>query len=353
MYSLQRTLSLRYGLTMLVALSVMALIVLVGIDGVFPGPHRVVLLRLVATAVAGAGISAAGAWWLTGASLAPVREVAAQARAMMPSGRGTRQITVHADVVELQDLIATLNGLLARLDAAIQQQRRIIADVGHDLRTPITAIRGEVEIALRLGRTPAEYQALLGSVLEEVDHLALMGDALIALARLESEGVAIERAPADLAALVRERVRRFTGSPRPEVSMLPMAGAEPLLVSVDARMVGMALDQLLENALRYTLPGTAIWVALILGATTARLVVEDAGKGVPEEQLPQLFEPLFRPDTARALRGAGLGLTLVRSVALAHGGSVSADRSPRGGLRVTLELPLDADPGSADAPIPG
>lgn len=353
MYSLQRALSLRYGLTMLVALMAMALSVYVGMEGAFPGTHGRLLLRLLLIAVAGGGITAAGTWWLTGASLAPVREVSAQARAMMPSGRGARQITAHADVVELQDLIATLNGLLERLDAAIQQQRRIIADVGHDLRTPITAMRGEVEIALRLGRTPAEYQALLESVLEEVDHLALMGDALIALARLESEGVAIERSPADLAALVRERVRRFTGGPRPDVSMLPVAGADPLLVSVDARMVGMALDQLLENALRYTTPGTPIWVGLIPGATTARLVVEDAGKGVPADQLPQLFEPLFRPDTARTLRGAGLGLTLVRSVALAHGGSVSADRSPRGGLRVMLELPLDAQPGSAHAPIPG
>lgn len=341
MYSLQRTLALRYGLTMLVALVTMALIVDFAVEGAFPGPHDGLLLRLLAIAVTGAGLTGAGAWWLTRASLEPVGEIAAQARAIMPSGRGARQITVHADVAELQDLLATLNGLLERLDAAMQHQRRIISDVGHDLRTPITAMRGELEIALRSGRSPAEYEKLLTSVLEEVDHLALMGDALIALARLESEGAGIERAPADLAALVRERVGRFTTTRAPRApSVTPVAGAEPVMASVDVRLVGLALDQLVENALRYTPPGTAIRVGLVPGPSAVGLVVEDAGPGVPDEQMAHLFEPFFRPDPARPRGGAGLGLTLVRSIAAAHGGRATADRSPHGGLRITLELPL-------------
>ncbi len=341
MYSLQRTLALRYGLTMLVALVMMALIVDFAAEGAFPGPHDGLLLRLLAIAVTGAGLTGAGAWWLTRASLEPVREIAAQARAIMPTGRGARQITVHADVAELQDLLATLNGLLARLDAALQHQRRIISDVGHDLRTPITAMRGELEVALRAGRSPAEYEALLASVLEEVDHLALMGDALITLARLESVGAEIERAPVDLALLVRERVRRFTTTHPPSAPrVIPVTGTEPVLATVDARLVALALDQLVENALRYTPPGTRIWVRLVPEPERVGLVVEDAGSGVPEGQMAQLFEPFFRPDPARPRGGAGLGLTLVRTIAVAHGGRATADRSPEGGLRVTLDLPL-------------
>ena len=296
------------------------------------------LLRLVLTALIGTLLTTAGAGWLARSSLEPVGEIAAQARAVSVRGDGHR-ITVHADVLELQDLIAMLNGMLQRLDAALIQQRRIISDVGHDLRTPITAMRGELEVALRTPRSPVEYQALLRSVLEEVDHLAGMGDAMIALARLEAGEAILDRRDTDLAALVQHEARRFAAR-HPALALAPPETPAPATsVTVDARLLGLALGQLLENALRHVPPGTPVRTGVRDEDTGVALVVEDAGPGVPAEQLPRLFEPFFRQDLARTRGGAGLGLTLVRSVAQAHGGAVLADRSPLGGLRVRVVLP--------------
>ncbi|MBK7785735.1 MAG: hypothetical protein IPJ57_14730 [Gemmatimonadetes bacterium] len=296
------------------------------------------LLRLVLTALIGTLLTTAGAGWLARSSLEPVGEIAAQARAVSVRGDGHR-ITVHADVLELQDLIAMLNGMLQRLDAALLQQRRIISDVGHDLRTPITAMRGELEVALRTPRSPVEYQALLRSVLEEVDHLAGMGDAMIALARLEAGEAILDRRDTDLVALVQHEARRFAAR-HPALALAPPETPAPATsVTVDARLLGLALGQLLENALRHVPPGTPVRTGVRDEDTGVALVVEDAGPGVPAEQLPRLFEPFFRQDLARTRGGAGLGLTLVRSVAQAHGGAVLADRSPLGGLRVRVVLP--------------
>lgn len=296
------------------------------------------LLRLVLTALLGTLLTTAGAGWLARSSLEPVGEIAAQARAVSGQGDG-RRITVHADVLELQDLIAMLNGMLQRLDAALLQQRRIISDVGHDLRTPITAMRGELEVALRSPRSPAEYQALLRSVLEEVDRLASMGDAMIALARLETGNASLDRRPADLAALVQHEAHRFAAR-HPTLALVPPGATPPVApIAVDGRLLTLALGQLLENALRHVPLGTPVRAGVEALDDAVALVVEDAGPGVPEEQLPQLFEPFFRQDQARTRGGAGLGLTLVRSVALAHGGEVLADRGSLGGLRVRVVLP--------------
>ena len=299
------------------------------------------LLRMVLTALLGTLLTTLGAGWLARSSLQPVREIAAQARAVSVQGDG-RRITAHADVLELQDLIAMLNGMLQRLDAALLQQRRIISDVGHELRTPITAMRGELEVALRAPRTPVEYQGLLRSVLEEVERLAGMGDAMIALARLESGASGLERRDTDLAGLVQHEARRFMAR-HPTLALAPPdAGVPPAPVAVDARLLALALGQLLENALRHVPPGTPVRASVHEDGGGVVMVVEDAGPGVPEERLPQLFEPFFRQDQARTRGGAGLGLTLVRSVARAHGGDAVADRSPLGGLRVRVRLPRSA-----------
>lgn len=296
-----------------------------------------ILLRMLLTALIGALATTAGAGWLARSSSAPVADITAQARAMGAHGGG-RRITAHADVVEVQDLIETLNGLLGRLDDALRQQRRIISDVGHDLRTPVTALRGEVEVALRSERSPAQYQALLRSMLEEIDHLGLIGDALVTLARLETGETGEAMVPTDLVGLVRAAAAR-AGERGMGIAL--ETPAAPVVVHGHERMLVLALDQLLENAQRHTPPGTPVRVALSTADGNASVQVEDGGPGVPEEELPRLFEPFFRRNEARSRGGAGLGLTLVRSVANAHGGRVEAGRSPLGGLLVRLTIALD------------
>ncbi len=298
---------------------------------------RAVLLRMLATALLGTGLTWLGAGWLARSSLEPVAEIAAQARSIRSDGK----ITVHADVVELQDLIGVLNGMLSRLDAALVEQRRIIRDVGHELRTPITAMRGEIEVALRRERAPEAYRALLGSILEEVDRLALIGDQLITLTRFEAGDLIVTRKQVNVAALIADVVSqapRRLAAHRVRVGSLPTR----LTAEVDPHLVSLALAQLLENVVRHTPAGTEAVIGAEHGAGALRITIEDSGPGVAAEKIPQLFAPFFQLDPARTRgAGVGLGLAVVAAILRLHGGSASAASSPLGGLRIVLTFPQE------------
>jgi two-component system OmpR family sensor kinase len=304
---------------------------------------RDVLLRMLATALLGTAITWLGAAWLARSSLEPVAEIAAQARSIRSNG-SQQQITVHADVIELQDLIGVLNGMLSRLDAALAEQRRIIRDVGHELRTPITAMRGEIEVALRRERRPEEYRVLLGSILEEVDRLALIGDQLITLTRYEAGDLAVNYKRVEPAALIPEvlgSARRRLAAHRVRIGSVPPG----LACDLDPYLVSLALAQLLENVVRHTPAGTEVVIGAGSHDGTVTITVEDSGPGADPEQLPQLFAPFFQLDPARTRgAGVGLGLALVAAIVRLHGGTATADRSPLGGLRVTLAFPKNLPP---------
>jgi len=301
---------------------------------------RTILVRILATVLFGTLVTGVGAAWLARSSLEPVAEIAAQARSIHSHG-GAQQITVHADVIELRSLVEVLNAMLARLERALSVQRRIIRDVGHELRTPIAAMRGEVEIALHRERSPEEYRALLGSVLEEVDRLALMGDQLIFLTRFEAGEAELQRQRLDLAELARhavQQVARRLATYAVEVGDAP----DGLYCEADPRLLSLALEQLLDNITRHTPAGTRVRLELARIGDRVALSVEDSGPGVPEELLPQLFSPFFLADEARTrirAGGVGLGLAVVTAIAGLHGGEMAASRSTLGGLKVMLLLP--------------
>ena len=299
------------------------------------------ILLLVATTVALASLaSRAGSGWLARSALAPVSEIAEQAQAI--SGGGTDQrITLHAGLAEFQHLNAVLNDMVGRLQRAAEWHRRVFRDLGHDLRTPITALRAGVEIGLWSERRPDEYRRILGGALEEIDRLTLISDALVFLGRLESGGLRVERQPLDVGAVVAGAVERMQQRVGEHVFRLVRSeGEEPLMVQGDTRLLGLALDQLFDNAKRHTPPETVIEATVGARHGTIELTVEDDGPGVDEELLPHLFEPFFRTDPARGREsGPGLGLTLVARILELHGGSARASRGAAGGFRVSIELP--------------
>ncbi len=300
--------------------------------------NREVLFLLLGTVLLGTLASWLGAGWLAGSSAAPVEEITEQARRIGPAQTGQR-ITEHADVEEFAGLIAVLNGMLERLDRAFETQRRMIADAGHDLKTPLTAMRGELEIALRGQRHPDEYRAILTSVLEEVDHLTSLSDSLVLLARLDAGTLKPERIERDVGALV----ERATLKARARSSLREMhfcGQAEEASAPVDAQMLGVALDHLLDNCNKHTPDGSHVYVGVETDDSLVVVKVEDDGPGIANESLPHLFERFYRSDAARPRGGAaGLGLTVVAAIVEAHGGSVAADKSAHGGLGITLQLP--------------
>jgi signal transduction histidine kinase len=242
-------------------------------------------------------------------------------------------------VREFHGLTEVLNAMVARLEQACQWHRRIIRDLGHDLRTPVTAMRAGVEVALWSERSPDDYRRILASTLEEIDRLSLICDALVLLGRFQAGEVRLDLRIVDARTLAREAV----AGAQEGVGAHPVSltqPAEPVLIRADVRLMRMVLDQLLDNARRYTPPGSGVEVTVGAEGSEAILMVEDNGPGVAEEVLPHLFEPFYRSDTARAREGGpGLGLTATTSIVTLHGGTVVAQRGSGGGLRVTVTLP--------------
>jgi signal transduction histidine kinase len=242
--------------------------------------------------------------------------------------------------------------MLTRLDRAFLAQRRIIADVGHDLRTPITAMQGEIEIALRGERKPDDYRQVLSSVLEEVGRLGSISETLLTLARVEAGELAPRMDKVDLVPVVEAAVRR--AEPHADGHRITVGVEGPALpeARADPHLLALVLDQLLDNAIRHTPSGTSATVRVETApGNMVRVVVEDDGPGLSSESLEHLFERFYRGDTARGRAGgagAGLGLTVASAIVEAHAGTITAERGERGGLRVIFTLP--AAPADALAP---
>jgi signal transduction histidine kinase len=304
--------------------------------------QRYVLFVMLGTALLGAAATWFGVGWLAQSAVAPVGEIADQAEALDPGTVGHR-ITAHASITEFQGLIRVLNSMLTRLDRAFLAQRRIIADVGHDLRTPITAMQGEIEIALRGERKPDAYRRVLSSVLEEVGRLGSISETLLTLARVEAGELAPRVDRIDLLPLAEAAVRRAEPHADGHRISVGAEGREPPAARADAHLIALVLDQLLDNTIRHTPSGTSASVRVESApGNMVRVVVEDDGPGLSAEALEHLFERFYRGDTARGRAGgagAGLGLTVASAIIEAHGGTITAERGERGGLRVVFTLP--------------
>ncbi len=290
----------------------------------------------VYAAVAGAA-GALGAWVLprrVRRALGPLRDAEAQLAAVPGLGAGTR-LPVEGPA-EVAAVLRSVNALLDRLDAAVQAQSRFTADAAHELRTPVTVLRGELELALRKPRDAAGYRAALAAALAQVERLGGLVEGLMALARLDAGGVQEEGAPLRLSAVAHAALRR-------ESARLEAAGNRvELRVEADPELRGhgalleLTAANLLRNAAVHA-PGTAVRVTVGVGPAGAELRVEDGGAGVPAARREAVFARFAREDRRR--EGLGLGLALAREVARHHGGDVVLEDAPGGGLRARLVVP--------------
>jgi two-component system, OmpR family, sensor kinase len=303
--------------------------------------RQLALLLLAITAVSGAA-TFVGGWWLAGRVVGPVLAIIDQAEDI---GAGTlgRRIRAEAEEQEYARLIAVLNSLLARLEGAFESQRRFIADASHELRSPLTALKGEIELALRRDRASDEYRRVLASSLQEVDRITLLTQDLLTLARVDAgvmqprlqSTAALERAQA-----VAERLRPLAETRR--VTLRAAGDADARLLA-DPGLLDQLLWNLLENAVKFTPDGGAVAVEVASGEGTVHITVRDTGPGIAETDADRIFERFYRADPARTASGGpggtGLGLSIVRAIAEVHGGSVAARNEPGGGATFEVVLP--------------
>ena len=281
--------------------------------------------------------------WLVGrAAMRPVEWMRVEAEAISESELD-RRLSVPATRDELAALGRSLNKMLERLQTAVERERRLVDDASHELRTPLANLKAELDLALRRARTEPELLRALRSAAEETDRLTRLAADLLVLARANRGTLPVRVQDVDVRQLVASSLDR-AASRVAAVGVALEAEVEPgLRARLDPDRIGQALDNLVDNALRVSLRGGSVRLAAAVRDGQLHLAVIDDGPGFPADFLAEAFEPFSRADAGRTRSegGAGLGLTIVRAIAEAHGGSVAASNGPGGGARVDLVLPTD------------
>jgi two-component system OmpR family sensor kinase len=281
-------------------------------------------------------LSSLAGYALAAAALRPVEGMRRRA-AEISSETAGRRLPLPRAADELSRLGATLNDMLARLDAGLARERRFVADASHELRTPLALLETELELALRRPRTPEELRSALASAAEEVDRLVRLAEDLLVLARADEGQLPLRRSSVAVGELFETIARRF--QPRAEEGgrTLDVAAGSDDTVVADRLRLEQALGNLVDNALRHG--AGAVRLESERRDGVVRLRVSDEGEGFPPSFLAHAFERFARADEARARGATGLGLAIVDAVARAHGGRAEAANRDGGGAVVTLTLP--------------
>jgi two-component system OmpR family sensor kinase len=303
--------------------------------------------NLVIAGLVFAGAAGLGSYGLARAALSPVerlrREVAALSERDQAPG-----VQVPRTRDEIAALARTMNQLLDRLHLALARQRALVADASHELRTPFAVLRGELELAGRPGRSREELVGAVARAGEEAARLARITEQLLFLARADEDLVSPRRQPTDMRKLLASSTEQAASRAREAGLSCDVQAPAGLVADLDPDRIREAIDNLVDNALRFAPAGTSIVLAARAAGGDLTVEVADRGPGFPAEFLPHAFERFRRPDSGRARSdgGAGLGLAIVSAIAHAHGGRATAGNLPGGGAVVTLELPCAIDRGS-------
>ncbi|HEU0055981.1 MAG TPA: ATP-binding protein [Gaiella sp.] len=296
--------------------------------------HRLFGGLLVAGPI-GLLLATLGGYLLAAAALRPVESMRRRASAISATTPGAR-LPVPPSRDEIRELAETLNEMLARLEAALEHERRFVADASHELRTPLALLKAELELALRRPRTAEELRAAVGSAAEETDRLVVLAEDLLLIARSDQEALGLRLEPVDLGALARSTADRFAERASKDNRRVDVEIPPRTEVSADRLRLEQALRNLVDNALGYGDGKVTITTRDVGDAVEIHVL--DEGEGFPPEVAARAFERFTRGDDARTRGGSGLGLAIVEAVAQAHGGSAGIARNGNG-ADVWISLP--------------
>jgi heavy metal sensor kinase len=303
--------------------------------------------------VVGAGLLVAAplaGYWLAGRATQPLREIIHTAAGLQPA-RLEERLPLRHTGDELDQLSATINGLLDRIAAYLKRHREFTANAAHELRSPLAAIRSAAEVALNSQRSPAEYEELLCDVVEQIAQLSLLVNQLLLLAETDAAEMKLRRDPVRLDHLVARAVEMFRGVAEERGIELRNGELPAMTIRGDAVRLREVANNLIDNSLKFTPSGGTVDVRLSMdeAAQNACLEIRDTGFGIAPEDLPHIFERFYRADRSRnrdgSSRGNGLGLSICQAIVMAHEGRIEVWSAPNEGSRFSVYLP--ADPGPA------
>jgi heavy metal sensor kinase len=297
-----------------------------------------VLFTIAIALAAGVG------YWLTGMALQPIKEATATALAITRTGNLKRRVPIRRQQMdEIGDLISTFNEMLDRLEELFGKQRRFTGDISHELRSPLTTILGNLSLLRRAKNLPEEEQReMLDEMYSEAERMHRLISDLLLLSQADS-GLAINRAPVELDTLLLEsyRMAKRRAGDRLDIHL---THEDQAVVMGDADRLRQVLDNLINNAIRYTPEGGCIELSLHCLGGEAVITIADTGQGIAPEDLPHIFDRFYRADKARtrAAGGTGLGLSIVKWIVDAHNGRIEVESTPGEGSVFHIYLPVAA-----------
>jgi len=284
-------------------------------------------------------IGLAGGAVFTSSALRPVRDLIGTVREILRTGRISARVRTQNTGDALDDLGQLVNAMLDRIEALIAGMRGALDNVAHDLRTPMMRLRGMAENALQSSNDPAVLREALADCLEESERVVAMLNTLMDISEAETGTMTLQREPVNLRELIQNAVDLYEDVAEDKGVSLASETVDDIWIDVDRNRLRQVLANLLDNAVKYTPAGGRVDIGARRDGPNACVRVADTGAGIAADELPRIWDRLYRGDKSRSERGLGLGLSLVKAIVEAHGGAVSVTSTPGAGSTFELCLP--------------
>ena len=284
-------------------------------------------------------VVAAGVGWFMARQAVSGVEAVTRTAQKISGGTLEERVPVKARADEIDRLAVTFNQMLDRIQSLLKEIREMTDNIAHDLKSPITRIRGIAEVTLTTGKSLAEYEGMAASTIEECDRLLDMINTMLMISKTESGVVEPSREEIDLKGLVEKACELFGPSAEDKGVTLNCTVPDKIRLVGDNRMIQRMLSNLLDNAVKYTPAGGSVTVSVSETEEQVSISVQDTGIGISEDDLPHVFERFYRGDQSRSQAGIGLGLSLARAIARAHGGEITVTSALNQGSTFTVTLP--------------
>jgi signal transduction histidine kinase len=287
---------------------------------------------------------------ITRRGLRPIGDLARATQGVIDSGDLALRVPTHGTRDSLDQLGTLFNRMLARNEALVRAMKESLDNVAHDLRTPLTRLRAGAELALRDGGDAARAQEALAETIEESDRVLGMLTTLMDISGAETGAMRLDKRVEDLALIAREAVDLYDLVSSERGVHLVTQFAPGVFVSVDRARIRQAFANLIDNAIKYTAPGGQVRITISRAASDGVFEIADTGTGISPEDLPRVWDRLYRGDRSRTERGLGLGLSLVKAIVEAHGGQATV--SSEVGVGSTFEVRFSRVAGNDTAAPP-